>query len=297
MKHMKKRLTVLLMAGLFLSGTTSSAQKSSTPPLQISIDSNWVKDQAPFRIAGNLYYVGSYDLASYLITTTKGLILINTGVEGSDTMIRRHIESLGFKFSDIKILLATHAHFDHVGAMAAIKQATGAQLMIHKKDAHLLADGGSSDVILGGHGPMFPPVKADRLLQDRDLIQLGDMQIMVLHHPGHTKGACSFLFSVKDKKREYRILIANMPSILSQTKFPSTPGYSNVGKDYAFTLNALPKVQFDIWLSSHASQFNMHEKHKDGDPYNPKAFFDQAGFDAAIAELKKEYQKRAGITP
>lgn len=186
MKHMKKRLTILLLiAGLFLSNLTTSAQ-------QIKIDSSWVRDQEPFRIAGTLYYVGTYDLASYLISTTKGLILINTGIEGSDIMIRRHIETLGFKFSDIKILLATHAHFDHVGAMAAIKQATGAKLMIHKKDARLLADGGSSDVILGGHGPMFPRVKADRLLEDRDLIELGDMQIMVLHHPGHTKGACAF---------------------------------------------------------------------------------------------------------
>jgi len=290
MKHMKKRLAILsLLTGIFLTSLTSSAQ-------QIKIDSNWVRDQEPFRIAGTLYYVGTYDLASYLISTTKGLILINTGVEGSDTMIRRHIEKLGFKFSDIKILLATHAHFDHVGAMAAIKQATGATLMIHKKDAPLLADGGSSDYILGGHGPMFPPVKADRLLQDRDLIELGDMQIMVLHHPGHTKGACSFLFSVKDDDREYRVFIANMPSILSGTKFPGTRGYPTVGKDYAYTLNAMPKVQFDIWLSSHASQFDMHKKHRTGDKYDPEAFFDQAGFDAAIADLKKEYLKKAGIT-
>jgi metallo-beta-lactamase class B len=290
MKHMKKRLTILLLlAGLFLFSFSSSAQK-------LSIDSNWVRDQEPFRIAGNLYYVGSYDLASYLISTTKGLILINTGVPGSDTMIRRHIESLGFKFSDIKILLATHAHFDHVGAMAAIKQATGAKLMIQKKDAPLLADGGNSDVILGGHGPMFPPVKADRLLEDRDLIELGDMQIMLLHHPGHTKGASSFLFSVKDENREYRVFIANMPSILGGTKFPSTRGYPTVGKDYAYTLNAMPKVKFDIWLASHASQFDMHKKHKPGDGYHPEAFFDQEGFDAAMADLKKEYLKKSGAT-
>jgi len=293
MKHMKKRLTVLsLIAGLILTNLGSSAQKLYVP----NFDSSWVKDQQPFRIAGNLYYVGTYDLASYLIATTKGLILINTGLPGSDTMIRRHIETLGFKFSDIKILLATHAHFDHVGAMAAIKQATGARLMIQKGDAPLLADGGSTDVILGGHGPMFPLVKADRLLQYRDLIQLGDMQIMLLHHPGHTKGASSFLFSVKDKNREYRILIANMPSILGGTKFPSTHGYPTVGKDYAYTLNAMPKVQFDIWLASHASQFDLHKKHKPGDGYHPEAFFDQAGYDAAIVDLKKEYVKKTGAT-
>jgi len=290
---MKKRWTALLLiTGILLTSLVSTAQKLYVP----NFDSNWVKDQQPFRIAGNLYYVGTYDLASYLISTTKGLILINTGIEGSDTMIRRHIETLGFRFSDIKILLATHAHFDHVGAMAAIKQATGAKLMIHKREAPLLADGGGSDVILGGHGPMFPPVKADRLLQDRDLIQLGDMQIMVLHHPGHTKGASSFLFSVKDENREYRVFIANMPSILGGTRFPSTRGYPTVGRDYAYTLNAMPKVQFDIWLASHASQFDLHKKHKPGDGYHPEAFFDQAGYDAAIADLKKEYLKKTGAT-
>jgi metallo-beta-lactamase class B len=285
MKHMTKLLTVLLLTTGLLH-TNLSAQKAN-------IDSNWVRDQQPFRIAGNLYYVGTYDLASYLISTSKGLILINTGIEGSDTMIRRHIEALGFQFSNIKILLATHAHFDHVGAMAAIKKATNAKLMIHKKDAPLLADGGSSDYILGGHGPMFTPVKADRLLQDHDLVTLGDMQIMVLHHPGHTKGACSFLFSVKDNDREYRVLIANMPSILDATKFPSMPNYPTVGNDYAYTLDAMPKVQFDIWLASHASQFNLHKKHKDGDRYNPEAFSDQKGYDAALAKIKKEYEKRA----
>ena len=228
MKHMKKLLPVLLLiTGLICISLVSTAQKLYVP----NFDSSWVKDQKPFRIAGNLYYVGTYDLASYLISTSKGLILINTGIPGSDTMIRQHVEALGFRFSDIKILLATHAHFDHVGAMAAIKKITGAKLMIQKRDAHLLADGGSSDVIMGGHGPMFPPVKADRLLRDRDLIQLGEMQMLVLHHPGHTKGACSFLFSVKDEDREYRVFIANMPSILDGTTFPGMPAYPTVGKD------------------------------------------------------------------
>jgi metallo-beta-lactamase class B len=279
---------VLALAGTTFFGTHATAQQLYVP----NADSLWVRDQEPFRIAGNLYYVGSYNLCSYLITTPKGHILINTGIPGSDSMIRRHVEALGFKFSDIKILLATHAHFDHVGAMAAVKHETHARLMIQEKDAPLMADGGNSDFDMGGHGPMFPPVKVDRLLHDKDVVKLGGMDILVLHHPGHTKGACSFLFTVKDSARAWRVLIVNMPSILSETKFPSMPAYPEVAKDYAYTLDTMPKIQFDIWLSSHANQFGLQEKHKPGEGYHPEAFIDRAAYDSEIDNLKAQYARK-----
>ncbi|HWB93652.1 MAG TPA: subclass B3 metallo-beta-lactamase [Puia sp.] len=278
-------VTLLTIAGIGFCGIQASAQVPS-------IDSNWVRDQEPFRIAGNLYYVGSADLASYLITTPKGDILINTGIPGSDTMIRRHVEALGFRFSDVRILLATHAHFDHVGAMAAIKQATGARFMIHEKDAPLMADGGNSDFDLGGHGPMFSPVKVDRLLHNNDVVKLGGMEIRVLHHPGHTKGACSFLFTVRDETRSYRVAIVNIPSILSETKFPSMPNYPDVGKDYGYTLNAMAGLQFDLWLSSHASQFDLQKKHPAGSGYHPEAFMDRPMYDSAISKIRAQYLKK-----
>jgi metallo-beta-lactamase class B len=283
--------TLLLTAGMSFIGIFCSAQQIIPPP---NVQPSWTQDCEPFRIAGNLYYVGTYDLSSYLITTPKGHILINTGLGGSDTMIRQHVEALGFKFSDIKILLATHAHYDHVGAMAAIKRATGAKMMIHERDAPVLADGGNSDFIFGGKGPMFEPLRADRLLHDRDTVKWGGMQILVLFHPGHTKGACSFLFTVKDDTRSYRVLIANMPSILDETKLSGMPGYPEVGKDYAYTLGAMKDLRFDIWLASHASQFGLHEKRKPGDGYHPESFFDRAGYDSAINELHTAYLKRLG---
>ena len=276
------------ITSLVLAGRPATAQKLYVP----NFDSTWIEEQEPFRIAGNLYYVGSYELASYLITTPKGHILINTGIPGSDSMIRRHVEALGFKFTDIKILLATHAHFDHVGAMAAIKKATGARLMIHERDAAVMADGGNSDFDMGGHGPMFAPIKADRLLHDKDIVRLGGMEIEVLHHPGHTKGACSFLFTVKDDTHSYRVLIANMPSIISETKFPTMPSYPEVGKDYGYTLDTMPRLSFDLWLSSHAGQFDLQKKHAPGDPYNPEAFRDQQTYDAELAELREKYLKK-----
>jgi len=280
---------ILATAGLVLAGSRASSQKLYVP----NFNNIWVMDLAPFRIAGNLYYVGSNDLASYLITTPKGHILVNTGVPGSDTMIRKHVEALGFKYSDIKILLATHAHFDHVGAMAAVKGATGAQLMIEEKDASLLEDGGNSDFDFGGHGRMWVPVKVDRRLRDKDIVELGGMRITVLHHPGHTKGASSFLFTVKDETRSYRVLIANMPTMLSETKFPSMPAYPNVGKDYGYTLDTMPGISFDIWLSSHAGQFDLQKKISRAKGYHPESFMnDRPAYDSAIHDLHVEYLKK-----
>lgn len=283
----------VLVANLLLISFFLTAQKRIKP----SVNEEWTRDYNPFRIAGNLYYVGTYDLACYLISTPKGHILINTGVDGSAPMIRAHVEKLGFKFSDIRILLATHAHFDHVGGMAEVKRLTGAKMMISERDAPVLADGGNSDYVLGGRGSMFEPVKADRLLHDQDTVSLGGMQITVLLHPGHTKGACSFLFDVQDARRSYRVLIANMPSILSETKLSGMPGYPNVAKDYAYTLKALKRLKFDIWLSSHASQFGLHTKHKPGDGYNPEAFFDRKGYDEMVGDLEKAYLKKLGDHP
>ncbi|HEY0244606.1 MAG TPA: metallo-beta-lactamase, partial [Mucilaginibacter sp.] len=171
---------IILIANLLFASISSNAQKFVEPPV---MQANWSEDYTPFRIAGNLYYVGTYDLACYLITTPKGNILINTGLAGSVPMIRKHIEALGFKFSDIKILLATHAHYDHVAGMAEIKKLTGAKIMINEKDAQVLADGGNSDYAFGGKGSTFQPVKADQLLHEHDTVKFGGMKIAVLYHP------------------------------------------------------------------------------------------------------------------
>ena len=265
-----------------------SAQKIIEP----RADEEWTREYQPFRIAGNLYYVGTYDLASYLITTSKGNILINTGLASSAPLIKKNVEKLGFNFSDIKILLITHAHYDHVGAMAEIKKMTGAQLMVDAADAPVLADGGLSDYELGKYGRTFAPVKADRLLHDHDTVTLGNMHLVMLHHPGHTKGACSYLFDVKDDKRTYRVLIANMPSIIIDKKFSEVKSYPGIADDYAYTLSHMKALSFDIWLASHASQFNLHVKHHPGDAYNPSAFVDLAGYEDELKQLRKDYDKK-----
>ncbi len=279
---------ILLAAALSLPFLSINAQKVKEP----RTTAEWEAKYQPFRIAGSLYYVGTYDLACYLITTSQGNILINTGLAASASQIKNNIETLGFRFADTKILLTTQAHYDHMGAMAAIKKITGARLMVDEKEADVLATGGSSDYELGKYGISFQPVKPDRLLHDGDTIQLGDMKLVMLHHPGHTKGSCSYLFTVRDTQRSYKVLIANLPSIITDKPFGTITNYPEIASDYAYTLKEMKNISFDIWLASHASQFNLHTKHKPGDAYNPTAFIDQQGYDQAISDLQKQFDEK-----
>ena len=252
----------------------------------------WVAAYEPFRIAGNLFYVGTYDLGCYLITTPQGNILINTGLAASLDQIKSNIETLGFKFSDTKILLTTQAHYDHVGAMAEIKKQTGAQLVANEKEVDELVSGGQSDYELGVNGLSFKPVKPDRLLKDGDTIKLGGMQLVMLNHPGHTKGSSSYLFTVKDEKRSWKVLIANMPTIVTDKPFKDVSSYPAIEKDYGYTFEAMKNISFDIWLASHANQCKLHTKHKPGDAYDPAVFIDRPGYDAALNDLQKQYDKK-----
>lgn len=288
MQHMiVKRM--FLAAGLCFATATVSAQKVMEPT---RVNPEWSQPQKPFCIAGNLYYVGTYDLASYLITTSAGNILINTGLAASKKIIRQNIEALGFKFRDTKILLTMQAHYDHMGAMAAIKKATGAKFMVDAGDVSVVETGGRSDYELGGEVSMFQPVKIDRVLHDKDTISLGDMKLVMLHHPGHTIGSCSFIFDVKDDQRSYKVLLANMPSIIINRKFSEVKAYPGMANDYAYTLDTMPKIKFDIWLAAHVSQCDLHQKHKDGDPYNPQVFEDRAGYEKRLIEIKAAYDKK-----
>lgn len=281
--------TTLLFLSISLIVSPTNAQKVNEPKPN---NKEWIKNYPPFRIAGNLYYVGTYDLACYLITTPKGNILINTGLASSESQIKQNIKTLGFKFSDIKILLNTQAHYDHTGALAAIKKQTKAKLMLNEKDAQAMKDGGESDYALGGNGRSFIPVIPDRLLKDGETISLGNMNLVMLHHPGHTKGSSSFLFTVNDKRKSYKVLIANMPSIVTDKSFTGLEAYPEIAADYAYTLKSMKNIQFDLWLASHASQFKLHSKHKLGDAYNPDTFIDQKGYDEAIYYLQNQFDEK-----
>ncbi|AZA88636.1 subclass B3 metallo-beta-lactamase [Chryseobacterium shandongense] len=252
----------------------------------------WSQSYEPFRIAGNLYYVGTYDLASYLIVTDKGNILINTGLADSLPIIKNNIQKLGFKYRDTKILLLTQAHYDHLGAMADIKKETGAKLYVDGADAEVLKSGGKTDYEMGKYGVTFKPVNPDYILKDKDQVKLGSTKLTMLHHPGHTKGSCSFIFETRDNERNYKVLIANMPTIIIDKKFSEVADYPDIEKDYQYTLSEMKKLDFDIWVASHAGQFDLHKKRKPGNPYNPNVFMNKKEYLDQLKELEKDYLEK-----
>jgi metallo-beta-lactamase class B len=281
-----------LALALAVSATMASAQQRVHPPIT---NKEWETPFPAFKIVGNLYYVGTYDLGCYLIATNAGLILINSGAPGSFPLIKANIESLGFKLSDIKVITSTHGHWDHVGDLAQFVRLSGAKMLMNERDADVLESGGNLDWRRPeGRGIIYDPIKIDRRLKDSDKIQLGGTELTVHFSPGHTKGATSFTFPVQDGGRSYNVLIANMPGINAGVKLLGSPGYPNMAQDFAYTIADLKKMTPDIWLSSHAGQFNLHKVYKPGDSYNPARFGDLAAYRAKLDGYEKVYQKQLG---
>jgi metallo-beta-lactamase class B len=257
--------------------------------LQAQPNPNWTKPFPAHRVAGNVYYVGTYDLACFLITTPAGNILINTGVDGSAPMIASSIESLGFKVKDIKILLTTQAHYDHVAAMAEMKRLTGARMLASEGDAPVLEDGGKSDPLFTAPEYRFAPVKVDGRIKDGQKISLGGTELIAYSHPGHTRGSVSYALTVAENGRNYRVLIANIGSINPGTILIGNKKYPQIADDYAKTFREQKMLECDIFLSSHASQYQLHDKWKPGQAYSPDTFVDPEGYKAAVGRAETAY--------
>jgi len=276
---LSKLIGLLALAGALVLPRDAAAQNEE-----------WTRPFQPFRIIGNVYWVGSYDLSTYLIVTPQGNILINTGVGDTAQKIKASVEQLGFKIADTKIITATHGHYDHVAGIADLKKMTGAKVVISERDKELLETGGKADFRFGDSPEArFEPVKVDQTFKDGEKISLGGTELTAHASPGHTKGATSFTFNVQENGKTYRVIIANMPSINPGVTVTGMPKYPEIGKDYARTFIALKDMKIDVFLASHASQFRLHEKYKPGDAYNPERFVDPAGYLSSVQRLEKSY--------
>ncbi len=251
----------------------------------------WSRPFPGHRVIGNLYAVGTYDLGVFLITSDEGHILVNTALEDSVPLIRRNVESLGFRLEDIKILLQMQAHWDHTAALAEIKQITGAQMWATQDDAPVLEDGGFSDPHFGGR-VSFKPVKVDKIIEDGEMIELGAIRLTVIDTPGHTAGSSSYRMSVRENGREYEVVIANMGTINQGKKLVVDPTYPGVAEDFAKTFERQKAMQVDVWVAAHGSQYGLHSKYRPGQAYSPDAFVDPDGFLAAVERLENLYLKQ-----
>jgi metallo-beta-lactamase class B len=249
----------------------------------------WLQPFPPFQIAGNLYYVGSHDLASYLITTSRGNILINSDLEGNVPLIKASIEKLGFKFSDTKILLISHAHWDHDAGSVTIKKLTGAKYMVMDADVSVVESGGATDFQYGSTpANRYPPAKVDRVLHDGDEVRLGGTVLMAHLTPGHTKGCTTWTMKVTENGKTYNVVIVGSPNVNPGYKLVGNAAYPQIAQDYESMWKVLKSLPCDIFLGAHGSYFNMQEKHAHlGQGTNP--FIDPDGYRQFVGEREKTF--------
>jgi metallo-beta-lactamase class B len=290
--HVKsKRLLTAVIVVSALATCAAIAQQRVKLPIT---NQEWEQPFPGFKIVGNMYYVGTYDLGCFLIDTGAGLILVNSGAPGSYPLIKANIEALGFKTSDIKIITSTHGHWDHVGDLALFqKDAPGAKTYMSERDAPVLESGGNLDYRQAeGRGIIYDPVKVDVRTKPGDHIKLGKTDLTVLQAYGHTPGATSFSFQAEDAGKAYNVLIVNMDGINAGVKLLGSPGYPTIVEDFKNTLALQATYTPDIWVSSHAGQFNLHNVYKPGDAYNPARFGDLAAYKSKIADYQAAYEKQ-----
>ena len=208
-----------------------------------------------------MYYVGSRGLANYLITTPQGHILINSDLEANVPLIRASVEKLGFKFADIKVLLISHAHWDHNAASATIKQLTGAQYMVMDADVANVESGGKTDFQYGGNPDnRYKPTKVDRVLHDGDHVKLGDADLVAHLTPGHTKGCTTWTMKVTDAGKTLDVVIVGSPNVNAGYKLVDNAQYPQIANDYERMFTVLKTLPADIFLGAHGSYFGLEEK-------------------------------------
>ena len=255
----------------------------------------WNRPVKPFRVVGNIYYVGAEGVASYLITTPQGHILMDSGFAETVPRIQDSVNQLGFKLEDVKVLINSHAHYDHAGGFAELKKLTGARLMIAEGDAKLISDGGRSDFQWGDNASFhFEPAVVDRLLHDKDKVELGGVTITARITPGHTKGCTTWTMKVREGDRDLEVVFVGSTTIPGY-KLLNNAAYPKIVEDYAYTFALLKTLKCDVFLAPHGSFFALDEKRpllEKGAKTNP--FIDPQGYRRFVDATEQVYLKQLG---
>jgi metallo-beta-lactamase class B len=286
---MRKLLPILLVVSLgSLGPAPAGAQKD---PQSRSLN----QPAEPFRILGNLYYVGASDVTSFLITTPEGNILLDGGFEETVPLIRENVKKLGFRMEDVKLLLNSHSHFDHAGGLADLKRITGAKLVAMDADAPLLARGGKGDFRFGDE-LAYPPVAADRIVHDGDIVTLGGTTLTAHRTPGHTPGCTTWTMKVRDGGKSYDVVFLGSDTINPGVVLTNNPKYPQIAADYARTYEVLKKLPCDVFLASHGSFFDLKGKAERlrtrRTPETPNPFIDPQGYREHVKEREEIYRRQ-----
>jgi len=247
-------------------------------------NADWHREIPGFKIAGNLYYVGTADLAVYLIVTPQGNILINTDFKQDVPAIRKSIAQLGFKYGDTKILLISHAHGDHDEATALVAKDTGAKLMV--MDADVPEEQSAASGRPGAH--------VDRVLHDGDAVELGDSKLVAHLTPGHTRGCTTWTMQVRDGARTLNAVIVGSPNVNPGYILVGNKDYPGIADDYVKTFAVLKSLPCDLFLGAHGAYFGMLAKYDTFSKMQAGAanpFIDPDGYKAYVAEREDTFRK------
>jgi len=257
---------------------------------QATINREWTAPIEPVRIFENVYYVGTEDLASYLITTPRGHVLVDSGVAQNAATISKSIQQLGFKLADVKYLLTTQAHFDHVAAHAELQRLTGAQVVASVGDAELMETGGKTDYHFGPPYN-FPPVKVNRRVKDGDTVTIGDAVLTAHLTPGHTQGTTTWVMPVTSGGVPTNVVFVGSTSVNPGVKLVGNTKYPQIAEDFAATFERLKRIKVDVFLTAHLSANDGLEKIaklRTGGTPNP--FVDPSGYAAYLEASRKKFE-------
>jgi metallo-beta-lactamase class B len=282
----QKWLSLCILTGSFVSAIGYDGT------LYAQANRDWTEPFPPFKIAGNLYYVGSKGLANYLITTPQGHILINSDLEENVPLIRASVEQLGFKFTDIKILLISHAHWDHNAASDTIKKLTGAKYMVMEGDVSVVESGGKTDFQYGNVASnLYPPTKADRVLHDGDEVTLGRAVLVAHLTPGHTKGCTTWTMKLQEGAKTYNVVIVGSPNVNPGYKLVNNAAYPQIATDYQKMFQVLKSLQCDFFLGAHGSYFDLERKYARLKQNATAVFVDPEGYKKYVTEREQAFTR------
>ena len=282
------RLRFPVLAGL--ATLTTAAVAFVTVPILAQyrpFEPAWNRPATPHPVIANVYFVGTTELGTFLITTPAGHILLDPGFDESVPLIRKSMAALGFKYEDIRILLNSQAHYDHAAGLARIKRETGARLYAMAEDAALLESGGADDFVFGNDG-RFPPVTVDRRLRDGDVVELGGVRLTARHTPGHTKGATTFLATAVDRGQAHQVVFAVSVTVNPGTVLVDNPKYPNILTDWERTYAILDSLSPGVWVAAHSGVFDMRGKlARSGKGENP--YVDAGGYRSYVASGRQRF--------
>lgn len=249
----------------------------------------WEEPAEPAKIVGPIYFVGTRGLGVFLFTTSEGHILMNTGMPSSGPMIVESIRKLGFRPEDIKLMINGHAHIDHAGAFAYLKQQFGAQLAVMKDDVAAM-ESGDRDDFKYANDFVYPPVKVDRILRDGDTIKMGDVLLTAYHTPGHTRGATTWIANLVVDGKAYVVAFPDGAGFNPGYRLAKNPSYPGIADDYRHTHHFLEMLKPDIWLAQHNEYYDLESKQQRAQTEGVKAWIDPEGYRRFIAGKKRDFE-------